>query len=223
MKNMYRLSLHYDSERLLVDLHAAEQAARYQMHWAEKYYEGVWDAIPLMSHGGRTDADSLKHQRGDYAKTEVVAHCPYFEEIIDSFKCSKQRVRLLRLESGAKIHKHRDPRQTWAMGVARLHIPIVTHSEIYFFVDGQRVVMQPGEVWYCDFSRFHWLENRGPIARVHLVLDLVINDWLRRQFPQETAMERLSNWTYRHRLRGAKVLRKKVVAVRRRLGLIRQQ
>ena len=60
--------------------------------------------------------------------------------------------------------------------------------------------MQPGEAWYCDFSRWHWVENRSPIARVHLVCELVVNDWLRQLFPTESVSERVGNWIYRTRV-----------------------
>jgi hypothetical protein len=57
--------------------------------------------------------------------------------------------------------------------------------------------MHPGEIWYCDFSRWHWVENRSPIARVHLVCELVVNDWLRQLFPAESLSERIGNCVYR--------------------------
>jgi len=39
--------------------------------------------------------------------------------------------------------------------------------------------MQEGEYWYLDLSRPHRVENRSQIDRVHLVIDCVLNDWLR--------------------------------------------
>ena len=38
--------------------------------------------------------------------------------------------------------------------------------------------MGAGEAWYLDLNRPHRVENEGTVARVHLVLDLLVNDWL---------------------------------------------
>jgi aspartyl/asparaginyl beta-hydroxylase (cupin superfamily) len=136
-----------------------------------------------------------------YKKTAPLAQCPYFEEIVDGFQCPKERVRLLLFEPGTKILTHRDPDEAWPLGRGiRLHIPIVTHDEVYFYVAGQRIFMRPGELWHCDFSRPHRVANRGTIARVHMVIDFKMNDWLRALFPHESWVEQIENWIYRRRL-----------------------
>jgi hypothetical protein len=47
---------------------------------------------------------------------------------------------------------------------------------------GQRVVMNEGECWYNDFNLPHSVANHGTTDRVHLVIDCVLNDWLRALF-----------------------------------------
>jgi hypothetical protein len=196
MKSTICFGPRYDVERLRADLQVAEQQGRAHLHWSTKEHDGGWSAIPLVSLDGKEDAEALRSGKGRYVKTPILKHCPYFEEIIDSFQCPRQRVRLMRLESGTNIHEHRDLGDSWALGQVRIHIPIITHEEVYFYVDGERVMMRPGELWYCDFSRPHRVANRSPIARVHLVLDLTVNPWLRQMFPAETLRERLGNWWY---------------------------
>ena len=196
MKSTICFGPRYDIERLLADLKVAEEQGQAHLHWSTKEHDGGWSAIPLMSVDGKVDPDSLRLAKGEYVKTPILKHCRYFEEIIDSFQCPRQRVRLMRLESGTNIHEHRDLGDSWALGQVRIHIPIITHEEVYFYVDGERVMMRPGELWYCDFSRPHRVANRSPIARVHLVLDLTVNPWLRQMFPAETLRERLGNWWY---------------------------
>jgi hypothetical protein len=39
--------------------------------------------------------------------------------------------------------------------------------------------MKEGECWYHNFNLPHRVANRGTADRVHLVLDCVLNDWLR--------------------------------------------
>lgn len=194
MDSIVKLGRHYDVEKLRADLEVA-------LSWGVEhenrgdYHEGGWSAVALVSVDGSTDADGLRWAgwKANYQKTEIADACPYFSEIIDEFRCPKHRVRLLRLEPGRKINTHRDDGDGWAIGKVRLHIPIITHPEVYFFVDDQRVEMQPGELWYCDFTRPHRVHNKSDIGRIHLVLDLAVDDSLRDMFPPESTPVRIGN------------------------------
>lgn len=202
MRGRYKLERQFDVARLLRDLETAERVGTRLTHHTPSVHDGGWSAIPLVSVNGEQDLSALKtYKRGRFEKTSVVEECPYFNEIIDSFKCSKRRVRLMRLEPQRRVLPHQDPDQTWAMGITRIHIPIVTNDKVEFVHDGQQVVMKPGELWYLDFSQFHSVANLGDEPRVHLVLDLEVNSWLARQFPPETLGERLRNLVYRLRLK----------------------
>jgi hypothetical protein len=200
MKTAIRFDRHYDVERLRQDLEAAEHEGRRYLHHG-RYHDGGWSAIPLVSIDGGTGPEALLARTGGgtFQKTPILSRCPYFEEILDSFECPKQRIRLMRLEPGTNIHKHSDgPAWSWAFGkVARLHLPIVTHDDVHFLIEGRRIIMRPGELWYCDVSRAHRVANRGAIARIHLVMDLTITPWLRAFFPREPVHERARNLVYR--------------------------
>jgi hypothetical protein len=203
VKTIVRLGRTYDPKRLLRDLDVAIKVGEFILN-RPTYHDGGWRALALVSLDGGTDAKSLRWagERATYKKTPVVRECPYFEEIIDSFECPVQRVRLLRLEPGAKIHEHVDLGDGWAMKKVRVHIPIVTHEKVFFFVDGQRVKMAPGELWYCDFTRPHRVHNQSDIGRVHLVLDLTVDDWLRGLFPHEPLAERVVGYGQYARFHG---------------------
>lgn len=209
MKPVIRFECRYDVNRLVADLHAAEQEVAFRPNIAG-YHDGGWKAIPLVSKDGSLEAEPfVSHtvQKATYAKTPVLAKCPYFNEIIDGFLCPTNQVRLLRLEPGAKIHRHHDPEEAWAFGYGvRLHIPIITHDDVQFYVKGQRIYMRPGELWYCDFGHYHSVHNSSPIARVHMVLDLELNDWLRAMFPRERWPDHVANWVYRRRHRLEKTM-----------------
>ena len=45
--------------------------------------------------------------------------------------------------------------------------------------------MKEGEAWYLNFNLKHSVVNRSAEDRVHLVIDCVLNDWLREFFPTE--------------------------------------
>jgi hypothetical protein len=202
MKSVVCLDRRYNVMRLRADLDRAVAFGREHENRGD-YHDGGWSAIPLVAVDGRTDATGLRWAgwRASYRPTPILEQTPYFTEIVDGFRCPKQRVRLLRLQPGAVIHEHRDDGDGWAVGKVRLHIPIITHDDVYFYVDGRRVVMEPGELWYCDFTRPHRVHNAGDVGRVHLVLDLVVDAWLRQMFPRESLVERVQNVAQRTRYR----------------------
>jgi Aspartyl/Asparaginyl beta-hydroxylase len=215
VKSAIRLPMSYDEARLIRDLEAAKQSREFIVNGpktinGQPYHDGRWKAIALVALDGKTDASGLRWAgtNANYQKTTVMKGCPYFEEIVDSFRCPVQRVRLLQLEPGAQIHTHSDLGDGWAMRKVRLHVPILTNDQMFFFVDGERVIMRPGELWYCDFTRPHSVHNRGETARVHMVLDLTVNDWLRDVFPAESLLERVRGFGQRARFHGQDRLRK---------------
>jgi quercetin dioxygenase-like cupin family protein len=194
VRTIIRLPRQYDVARLRADLAAAQRVGDEHENRGD-YHDGGWSAIALYSVGGETTPEALRWAGwgAAYQPTPVLAHCPYFAEIIDGFASPKARVRLLQLAPGTEIHEHQDDGDGWAIGKVRLHIPIITSDEVYFYVDGERVRMQPGELWYCDFTRPHRVHNRSDVGRIHLVLDLMVDDWLRLLFPPEPLGERIRN------------------------------
>jgi hypothetical protein len=193
-----RLDRTFDVDRLQADMKHAYESAEVHMNRTFRHGEG-WKTIALYSVDGRTDADALRWAgwKANYQPTPILKECPYFQEIVDSFHCPIYRVRLSKLLAGTAINPHRDQGDTWAIGKVRLHIPIVTNPDVWFFVDDQRVIMNEGELWYADVSPLHSVHNRGTEDRVHMMLDVGVNDWLREQFPPETLVERLKNFGQR--------------------------
>ena len=211
LETSIRLPMTFDPERLQSDLKAIEHV-HMQSHYG-KYHDGGWSAIGLVSQGGQ--ADELHVGKGKYEKTEIVKHTPYFNEVLDRFECDKQRVRLMALKPGAKIFEHWDTDESIDVGSARIHIPIVTHKDVHFYLAGKRMNWKPGEVWYGDFSFPHHIENRSNINRVHMVLDLLANDFLLSLFPKGYVEQKtwrnynrkiqLTACAYRMKLQGRKI------------------
>ncbi|MCY1022391.1 aspartyl/asparaginyl beta-hydroxylase domain-containing protein [Pyxidicoccus sp. MSG2] len=182
-----RLPFHFDAARLQEDL-ARLGPDIWVPHFNKRYYEGEWSGVPLRSIGGmegRIYPDPTGRER--YADTPLLARCPYFQEVLAAFQCPIGSARLLKLAAGAVIREHTDYNLGFEDGEVRLHIPIVTHPDVAFFLSGRRVVLQPGECWYLDFNLPHRVENPSDTDRVHLVLDCVVDDWLRAVFAQATA------------------------------------
>ena len=84
---------------------------------------------------------------------------------------------MLRLGPGSEIKEHVDNDTSYEDGFFRIHIPIITNSEVFFYVDKKRVPMKMGECWYANFQLPHSVENKSNEPRIHLTLDCLRNDW----------------------------------------------
>lgn len=167
----------FDTERLKTDVQKV-----LKQDWVDHYnttdYSGKWTSIALMSQTGKSDSIyAFPNNEEPIVNTEVMDSCDYFKSILDNFLFEKTAVRLLNLAVGAEIKPHSDHCLGYEDGALRLHIPIITNSEVEFILDDKRIIMNEGECWYIDANFIHSVANRGTIDRIHLVIDGVRNDW----------------------------------------------
>jgi hypothetical protein len=180
-----RLPRTYDVGRLREDL--ARLDARYAQWQPQngQYHNGEWTGLSLYAPGG--DVHSAAAARPSLARpllpTEGLAETPYIAELLNELACPKQVVRVLALPPGGRIEEHTDDNSGFRWGALRLHVPIVTHPDVDFRIDSQRCVWKEGELWYGDFTRVHSVVNASPIRRVHLVIDVEVNEFLLGLFP----------------------------------------
>lgn len=185
MVTSFKLPLAFDPARLKADLDLI-QPDEWVPHFNTAYYEGDWSGISLRSVGGKpTQLYPDPTAQGKFADTPTLERCPYLREVLHTFKCDLDSVRLLRLSARSSIREHRDYNLGYEDGELRLHVPIVTNPDVAFFLSGERVPMQPGECWYLNLNLPHRVDNKSDIDRVHLVIDCLLNDWLRGLFPPE--------------------------------------
>lgn len=151
----------------------------WQPHFNTDYYEGDWSGVPLRSSGGAVALFSDPNAKNPWTDTEWLERCPHLQAALASFKCPLLSVRLLRLGPGARIREHRDYQIGFDVGEIRFHIPVQTGDEVDFVLAEQRIAMSPGDCWYVDVTQPHHVTNHGASPRVHLVIDCVVNDWLR--------------------------------------------
>jgi quercetin dioxygenase-like cupin family protein len=177
-----RLPFSFDVARLRRELDMLE-GSQWIGHFNSGAYEGAWSCIPLRSVDGRLD-HIMPLENSAFRDTAVLEGCPYFREVIDRFECEKTSVRLMSLEAGGVIREHRDSGASLDDGVTRLHVPIRTSPHVKFRIDGEEVHFSAGDTWYLNASCLHGVENRGPAARVHLMIDCVTNEWLERAFQE---------------------------------------
>jgi len=149
------------------------------------YHKGEWTGVALYSMGGRDSVFPSAPGMDHYQETENLRRTPYFKNILDDLECPKEVVRLLFLPPGGHIKDHFDFHTNFQFGLLRLHIPIRTHPDVAFVIDGQRMNWKAGELWYGDFSRVHSVLNNSQIVRVHMVIDVQINDFVLSLFPAD--------------------------------------
>jgi hypothetical protein len=180
-----KLPIQFDPARLQAEL-GRFTPGDWTRHFNQSIYDGDWSGIALRSVGGK--ARQLYPDptaTGSFAGTEYLARCPYYREVLATFQCPLTSARLLRLSARSSIREHRDYRLGYEDGELRLHIPVLTHPDVAFFVAGQRVPMEAGECWYVNVNLPHRVDNHSDADRIHLVIDCVVNDWLAGFFAAE--------------------------------------
>jgi quercetin dioxygenase-like cupin family protein len=177
-----RLPLRFDIAPMYAEIAALGNAC-WRAHFNTGYHDGGWSGVAMRVYDG--DATTLYNDPAATAPaidTPLAARCPAIAAALSALECPIRSVRLLRLAPGAVIREHRDAGLRYEEGEARLHIPIATNAEVEFVLDGDRHVMEAGECWYVNVDLPHRVNNRGTTERIHLVIDCVVDAWLRDQF-----------------------------------------
>ena len=170
----------FDPGRLAADLARVEDHT-WTAHFVPQHYDGDWSVLPLRAPAGAIHPIlQIAPQPGcrDWQDTTLLALCPYFRDVLAALACPLQSARLMRLAPGSTIKEHRDHDLAAEEGHARLHVPIVTNPRVDFRLNGTRVEMTPGSVWYLRLADPHSVVNAGDTPRIHLVIDSIVNDWL---------------------------------------------
>jgi hypothetical protein len=178
-----RLPRTYDVERLQQDLKTLRDVQSAPQ--PGPYHTGEWTGIALHSMGGKDSVFPSAAGMDRYQETENLKRAPYFKYVLDDLKCPKEVVRILFLPPGGHIKDHFDFHTSFQFGLLRLHVPIITHPDVIFLIDGQRVTWKEGELWYGDFSKVHSIKNDSQVVRVHMVIDVQINDFVLSLFPED--------------------------------------
>lgn len=185
-----RLPRTYDVARLIRDLQVLRDVK--SVPQPGPYHQGEWAGIALCSMGGTQSTFPSAAGTDQYRETAELQKTPYFKEILDDLKCPKEVVRILFLPPGGHIKDHFDFHTSFQFGLLRLHIPIITHPDVAFVIDGERLSWSAGELWYGDFSKVHSVKNDSPLVRVHMVIDVQINDFVLSLFPPDFIERRRS-------------------------------
>ncbi|MEO7978194.1 aspartyl/asparaginyl beta-hydroxylase domain-containing protein [Flavobacterium sp.] len=177
-----KLPIYFSIEKLQKELAICENDL-WTPHFNTNRYEGNWTSVSLRSQSGMVN-DITSFANTEHKNTSLLDRCSYFKEIMDWFECEKEAVRLLRLGPGSEIKEHFDNDTSYEDGFFRIHIPIITNAEVFFYVDKKLVPMKMGECWYANFQLPHSVENKSSEPRIHLTLDCIRNDWSDKLFEE---------------------------------------
>lgn len=198
MLSAYRLPLAFDPGRLLRELERVEHEVQWHDHPDYTVAAtGDWKAVALLSSASldHRDPESLRYRGGGVAApTAVLKMSPYLQEIIASFETEVHRARLMNLRPGTRISEHRDygaQRYSLERGFIRVHIPVRTHEKVHFWISRKKIPMKVGEAWYTNVCEPHAVQNESDVHRVHLVLDMKVNDWVLSLFPPQSLMDKI--------------------------------
>lgn len=170
MCNSIKFNRDYEVAVLQEELQTCLQYSWIQ-HFNQRDYEGRWECISLRSIDGSNQTIVGLCGIESYQNTPLLEKSPYMRALIDDIPGAKESIRLMALYPGAEIKPHKDLECSYADGVYRIHIPISTHPDVEFYLEGERIMMEEGSCWYLDFSKTHQIINRSEQIRVHLVID----------------------------------------------------
>ena len=151
------------------------------LNWKDRKQGTNWSDLALFVRG-----------EGDETNEHpILNEAPTLKAVLHGFPAKPVDMCLASLRPGGFVKEHRDISGGTAANVIRLHIPIITHPDVSFFVSGERVFMSAGEVWHLDTTYRHRVENKSDIERIHLILDLESTPELRRLLPEADYRDRL--------------------------------
>lgn len=180
MNDFLKLPFSFDTNKLKSELQRVNE--EFILHINKSIYSGEWSAISLRSMDG--SESNIYAGIGDesFSDTPLLQKLTYIKEIVEGFKCEKEAIRFMKLSSGANISEHTDAGLSFSDGAVRVHIPIETDERVKFFVNGNLIQMAGGETYYIDAGKKHSVINESDRDRIHLVLDLKVNEWLKTLF-----------------------------------------
>jgi hypothetical protein len=147
----------------------------WQPVWADKRYAGEhWMTCPLIE---------------EYQKTPNYNLFILASIVEKEMKCRVKNLMFYAMLPGGDIPPHRDMVGNVGFGGLRLHVPIITNDKVNFIVDSKKVNMGVGELWALDTSYMHSVTNFGPTNRIHLVMDVIVNEWVENLLPPK-------NWRF---------------------------
>jgi hypothetical protein len=190
--NAIRFNFQFDVQKMAEELRVI--ASSFETIHSRSTQDNMLQGIHLIT----SIADGQRTAEGHtYQVSPELERSPYLQSVLETFKCDKFNYRVHNLTPQGKITLHRDHGRSIKDRVIRIHIPVTTNDDIYFYVDGERIQMQNGECWLADISKPHEVENRSPTDRMQLMIDCDLNDWWEKILADHGVhVPAVSNWSH---------------------------
>jgi len=173
--NALKLPFQFDTSRIIEEINQFEQEDYYDIYNPSVTLKTLWSKHFIEPVGEPGTPPT-------FLPNEALKRCPYLLSVLETFQCKKETFRIHTLEGGANIKPHRDIGYSYEHGFIRLHIPIETNEKVVIEVNGELIQMKAGECWYCNFHETHEVRNESDQPRTHLIMDCVVNDWMKEIF-----------------------------------------
>ena len=115
-------------------------------------------------------------------------------DILAKIPSTFERVRFMKIKANSGIGKHSD-RIDKDFGledgnIIRIHVPIRTNDQVEFCLwEGKEKLvnyLEEGHYYYVDVRAPHAVTNNSDVDRIHLVIDVYVNDEIRKLLGIET-------------------------------------
>jgi hypothetical protein len=206
--NALKLNFQFDAQRIRKELESISNS--FQPILSAQIEDKALVGMHLIA----PDREGRMDENGDtFHMTEELKKCTYLQEVLDTFKCDKFLYRTQNLKPGGKIEMHRDRGRGIVDGIVRLNIPVSTNNEVYFHIDGERIVMKDGECWLPEVTKLHEVENKSDKLRMQIMIDCDLNDWWKNILKEHGFNKEFSKYE-RHNLDELKAMRDSFVSMR---------
>jgi aspartyl/asparaginyl beta-hydroxylase (cupin superfamily) len=77
----------------------------------------------------------------------------------------------------SRVRTHKDIGDALYL-LRRFHIPLKTNGQTFFVVENEQFFLQEGFAYELNNSKYHSVRNNGDESRIHLIVDLLPNEYL---------------------------------------------
>lgn len=175
------ISVPIDSQKILEEVNIAE------MNHPFTRKTPSWHSIPLRSANGEMGEVGSRsvgiHNSSDvsvFQDTEIMKHTPYIKELLDNLGANYLKVRIMRVLPYKSIGEHVDSFQ--ADDIIRVHIPVVTHPLVEFWVEKEKHHIPINKLTYINVRRRHKVINNSKFMRIHIVIDVKWDEEFSKRF-----------------------------------------
>jgi hypothetical protein len=157
------------------------EAVNLELGWTTEYTEyqsGGWKTLSLYNQSGQTQDTVIAD--GGCRETDLLAKMPATRSYLRGLGFDFMSVRIAKLEPRAFLWEHRDYTELEPRPRARLHVPLITNAQSRLIIGGSAIHMNCGSLWFLNPTERHGACNLGHSDRIHLILDVYIDESLKR-------------------------------------------